>query len=71
VKSDVQRKIGSPRPNGERGRGVRGIPMLRQHTLAFPDLARLFGLGSGIDAVGIAPSPLAPLPRRGEGNEAV
>ena len=67
-KIEIKFDCGSPRPNGERGWGVRGIAVLPQRALVFPHLERFFSLSWDSMRHASPPSPLAPLPRWGEGN---
>src|SRR5438093_13461036 len=67
-KIEIKFDCGSPRPNGERGWGVRGIAVLSQRAFVFPHLERFFSLSWNSMRHASPPSPLAPLPRWGEGN---
>src|SRR2546425_9145703 len=67
-KIEIKFDCGSPRPNGERGWGVRGIAVLPQRAFVLPHLERFFSLSWNSMRHASPPSPLAPLPRWGEGN---
>src|SRR5437867_9251556 len=67
-KIEIKFDCGSPRPGGERGWGVRGIAVLPQRAFVFPHLERFFSLSWNSMRHASPPSPLAPLPRWGEGN---
>jgi hypothetical protein len=59
-------RIGSPRPNVGEGLGVRGVPLCRinPRNLALVGVAK----HSREHPAALAPSPLTPLPRWGEGD---
>ena len=61
-------RIWLPSPQRGEGLGVRGIAVLSQRAFVFPHLERFFSLSWNSMRHASPPSPLAPLPRWGEGN---
>ena len=59
-KIEIKFDCGSPRPNGERGWGVRGIAVLPQRAFVFPHLERFFSLSW--NSMRHASPPLTPGP---------
>src|SRR2546425_3891206 len=59
-KIEIKFDCGSPRPNGERGWGVRGITVLPQCAFVFPHLERFFSLSW--NSMRHASPPLTPSP---------